>query len=146
MSKVSLIVRPNLPSLVLLNGKLITLNNQQLALLTYLLAQAPTRYVSVPEIVEFMWPDPDKEPDGTSKVISSVKYSLTKKLGKIIKTNTHYGYKIPARNRGYDRKADYIIIEPTPKQPTPRKRHVDYIDVYRRREKRHYKKVIYANN
>jgi DNA-binding response OmpR family regulator len=87
-----------------LDGRLTRLTFQQADLLLVLLLQHPERPLPVREMVDRLWPNPEREPGDPENVIVAVIGALRER-GVMIEARRGFGYRIPAETRGRERGA-----------------------------------------
>ena len=79
-------------------GKIIQLTPQETELVCYLLIKGPSQLSTTEELIEIVWPNPDKEPDYANSMIGIHIFKCRKK-GVPIKAEWGRGYYIETRTR-----------------------------------------------
>lgn len=88
-----------LNALCRVNGRLQRLPDTQASLLAALLLSDPDKFTHVRDLVPIMWPNPDRQPEGTGESINVYVHFLRRR--QIIIENRHgFGYRIPRHARG----------------------------------------------
>lgn len=83
----------------MINGNLIRLRPLQHELLTLLLLRSPGHLVPAGDIVEALWPDPDRQPLATTDTIHFCVMQL-RRIGVPVEVRRGLGWRIPEEARG----------------------------------------------